>query len=196
MGFFSIFNYEKYIINTVKNSSYSKKLLARLIISFVTFVIKLHLSALLYIFFNGNFFYDIIFPIITGVILSLIEDNIYDILYVYKKTFYRLSKYIIQNYGRKNIMWKRIIIILLSIYIIFVLMFIEVNNSLIILITVQNLLEFLIVDIINNYNNIKNYIEIEVLKPKITRNETNKTMNEFVIDDYIKNDELKDWVFE
>jgi len=198
MGFYGLLNYEKYLINSLKNSSFSKKLLARIMMLIIVFIVKTHISMLIYIFFNGTFFYDNIFPIIVNIVLTMMEDSIYDAVAVYKKYFYKLSKHIIINYGKRNMFWKRILVLIISTYILSALIFVKIDNYLIALITVQNLIAFFVIDFFNNYNKVNEYMCEILIKPKVIKKIENKKLNELFVEDYIKKEtmETNDWVVE
>lgn len=198
MGLYGLLNYEKYLLNSLKNSSFSKKLLARIIMFLVMFILKTHISVIIYVFFNSTFFYDNILPIFTNMILSLLEDSIYDAIAVYKKYFYKLSKHILLNYGRKNMFWKRILITVLSAYMLIILSLVKIDNKILMLITIQNFISFFLLDFLLNFSKIKEYTEELIIKPKVTKKTETKKLNELFLEDYIKKEtiETNDWIIE
>lgn len=201
----SIFNFDQIIISTLVTSEYSKKLLFMLITYIFTFIVKLHISIIFSILFNGTFFCDYILPVFTTVLLSVYSNNIYKYVETHRDTYYWIVDYIITNYNYQMfIKWKRITYIIVCTYILLALSFVTIDNYYLFVVTFQSIISFVICDIINtmyllDYEDIKTKFWIKLYnwktkyriwrynKPKII--DTNIIIQDYNEDKAVKLDE-------
>jgi len=140
-------NYGDYILNKVLTSRFIKKKLANILISLAANIIKLQVINLLSLIMILHPILDFFTVIAITVILSIYVDYFYFLLEPYHIKFYRLAKYLIDNYSFENyIYWKRIVICVVMTYCLIIVAAFEINNRVIQLYIAQYVICFLIID--------------------------------------------------
>ena len=103
MGLFGLLNYEDYLVDLVVRSDRAHNGLIVFILCLITGIVRFHLSILLcYVFYKGNMF-DLIFPIIVTVGLSLSSNLLYQYIETHRPIVEDLVEYFISNYSLKNL---------------------------------------------------------------------------------------------
>ena len=140
-------NYADYILNKVLSSRFIKKKLAHILIALTANFIKLQLINLLSFFFMCHPVVDFVLPIVITTALSVYIDHFYYILEPYQEHFYRLARYLIDNYSVENYMYcKRIVITIILGYCLIIVSLVEINNRVIQLYILQYIVCFFIMD--------------------------------------------------
>lgn len=172
MGLFGLLNYEDYILNTVVKSSYARNGLVVLLLYLITAMVRFHLAILICILFTWNNIFDLIFPVIVTVLLSMASDTLFKYVETHRPTYEQLVDYFIANYSRENfIRWKRFLLIGICCYVLLAITLIQVDNYFIFLSTVQTAASFGICDLLENkmpqnwYNRLMDWWH----RPRITR---------------------------
>jgi hypothetical protein len=160
------FNYGDEVFKTIIVSSYSKKKLNFMFMTFIATIIRFHIISIICAIFTFNIYIDFFLHILLSILIIINSDIIYNILSKYQLEFYTFTKYYINNFNFENFKkWKKNIILASSIYIILILTQIEITSNLLIIYLIENLIIFLIVEKLEN-NYIKNIIKNYKEKPK------------------------------
>lgn len=163
MGLFGLLNYEDYIFKLIVKSQSARNGLVVAIIWTITSIIKFHISIVIYMLFSFGitnpvtaletikFVFDLIFPIIVTVSLSLTSDILYRYIEMHRHIYENWADYLIDNYNRDNFMkWKRILLIILSVYTLIAICLVSINNGFIFITTMQTAISFGICDLIEH----------------------------------------------
>jgi len=151
MGVFSLLNWEDYILNTVVKSSYAKNGLTVLLLYLLTAVLRLHLSIIISFLFVFNNFLDLILPILISVLISMCSDTLFKYVETHRSICESIVEYGINNYSRENfVIWKRILLGVLFLYILIAISMITIDNYFILVSTVQTFCSFIICDCLEN----------------------------------------------
>ena len=144
--------------HSIISTTYAKKNLSILFVILLTSIIKLHITFLLSLVFTLNPYFDYCFQIVLSVGIHLQSYHIYNYLLRYNYRFYRLTRYLINNYTEENMRrWKKYVILSLSFYLIVILYFTEITSFLLIIYIIQYLIIFLIIDIIEQKKYLRMY---------------------------------------
>ncbi len=141
-------NYRNSILKYLITTKYAKKNVNFLFMIFFTTILRFHINILLCQIFRFNIIYiDFFIHIILSVILVLNTFHIFNFVFVFRDKFYRITRYVINNYSFDNYKrWKRNIIVCVSTYVIILLLMFEFNKYLLIVQIIQFLISFFIVD--------------------------------------------------
>lgn len=185
MRLFGLVNYEDYILKAIVNSGVAKNGLLVILTYIITSLVRMHISGILCYFIYWNNSFDLIFPVLVGILLSLGSDTIYKYVKTHEESYEIIVDYFLNNYSRDNLIkWKRIILILICGYIFIVLSLVNIDNHFILVTTVQTAVISLSCDMIENKLPQSLYILIYNWwhRPKIIRSHDEISM----IDDYKK----------
>lgn len=173
MVLFGLINYEDFLLKTIVKSNFSRNGLTVLLMYLITTIIRFHLSLLICSLFtlntidSGYYFnificiFNFMFPILIGVILSLSSNMIYLCVDFHRSSYEKIVDHIINNYNIINVMrWKRYMLVGFCIYVILAVTFVNINNQLIFISTLQAAISFIICDLIENKNLIKSKFKI------------------------------------
>jgi len=160
-------NYGDELIKSFIVTSFAKKKFNYILLVFINLIIKIHLYSLLCLFINFNIYIDFFLHIIISIILTTNNHYLFKAILKYEKETYLITKYIINNFNFTNFrLWKKYILLLISIYTIIILLFIDLNSKLIIIWIIQYLISFFIIDQLEQ--NLINTIIKKIKKPKLT----------------------------
>jgi len=142
-------NYGEHILKSIIATKYAKRKLTILLMLFITSILRFHIVSIITILFSVNIYVNFIVQIIISVIAVLQTHRIYRFVEINTPILYRFTRYIINNYTPKRYRkWKRNVTISLCIYIIIIFSIFEVTSNLVILYTIQYMISYCIVDII------------------------------------------------
>ena len=218
MGLFGLLNYEDYLVDLVVKSDRAHNGLIVFILCLITGIVRFHLSILLcYVFYKGNMF-DLIFPIIVTVGLSLSSNLLYQYIETHRPAVEEWIEYFVSNYSLKNfIRWKRLFLLGICCYVLVVAILVDIDNYLVILTTIQTAISFIICDLLEHnmprivynkikdklyppqvvvYPQIKDYtsIKTDVVQPLPTYTQEHPIIENYVKDEIIeKPDYIKDY---
>jgi len=184
MGLFGLLNYEDYILNTIVKSNYARNGLIIVWIYIVTGLLRFHLSILICFLIRWNLMFDLIFPIIVTVLLSLASDTLFKYVETHRSWNKLVVDYFIKNYSRENfVRWKRILLLILCCYVVLAVMFITIDNRFILITTFQTAISFGICDLLEQKmpQTWYNYLMSWWHHPRITKFSTDHRL----IDNYI-----------
>ena len=207
MGLFGLLNYEDYLVDLVIKSDKAHNGLIIFILCIITGIVRFHLSAIFcYLFYKDNAF-DLIFPIIITVILSLLSNILFQYIETHKPIIEELVEYFIDNYTLKNfIKWKRIFLLGICCYVLLANVLITIDNYFVFLTTMQTAISFIICDLLENkmprlfYNKILNWLYQPnvIIYPQIKEQPPNKsdiiqplptyTQEHPIIENYVKSE--------
>lgn len=165
MGLFGLLNYEDYLVDLVIKSDRAHNGLIIFILCILTGIIRFHLSILICYFFHKDNSFDLIFPVIVTVLLSLSSNTLFQYIETHRPTCEDLVDYFIKNYTLQNfVRWKRMFLLCACCYVLLVTVLITIDNYFVILTTIQTAVSFIICDLLENnmprilYNKIKNWL--------------------------------------
>ena len=142
-------NYGDHILKSVIASRWAKSKLSVLLMMFVTTIIRFHLVSIVGILISVNPYIDFITQVVLGVVFVLHTNKIYNLVVLKQSSFYKLTRYMVNNYTPERWRnWKRLVTLSFAIYIIVAMLFIEITSNLIILYTFQYIVSYMIIDII------------------------------------------------
>ena len=159
-------NYKKKFIKKFMKTKFMKKKMNSVLIKIVSFIIRLHINSLLCYLINFDMFYlDFTIQIFISILTTVSDSLCFNILYLYNKKFYEITKYFINNYTEENIeRWVRNIVLGINFYFMLILYFVNINSKLLIIYSIQYLICFFLIDyfekekyisIYNFYNKLK-----------------------------------------
>ena len=167
MVLFGLLNYEDYIFRTIATSNYARNALTVLFTYLITGIIRFHLSAIFCWIFTMNNILDLFIPIVVGVMFALLSDTLYQYVGTHRSAYERLVDYLITYYSRDNmIKWKRYVLIGIFAYILIVLMLIDIDNTFMLVSTIQTAITFIICDILENREKVYHNIDQFFYRPK------------------------------
>ncbi len=185
----STLNYSDQIIRSIMVTTFIKKKFNLLFIMFLTIVLRTVLGWIICYFISVNLTIDFFLHSFIYIIIMLYSHLIFDILYVRKEYFYKLTKYVVNNYTIENYKrWKRNIFLVMSLMTIIFCSFIEINSFILIYYTFQYVLIYCIVDIIEN-KKLQYFLKQLKNKPKETKfNNLTIFKNYYDISESLQND--------
>ena len=120
-----------------------------------------------------NFILEIIFSILT----TSCNEICFDILYIYNDNFYSITRYFLNNYNEDNLnKWRITTVLSLSMVLLISLCFITINNYKLIIITIEYIICFLIIEmmkerrILQSIMCLRYFYESYIYKPKVLLN--------------------------
>ena len=142
-------NYGEHILKSIIATKYAKTKLSVLMMMIFTTILRFHLVSVIGTLISVNMYVDFVTQVTLGVIFVLHTNKIYNLVVLNKDSFYRLTRYLINNYTPERYRnWRRCVTITIALYIIVVMMFVEITSNLVILYTIQYIVSYLIIDII------------------------------------------------
>lgn len=157
-----------YLLQQLIGSEFIQKKLTQILISLTTNFISIHIVSILSSFLTINPYIDFFTQIFISSCMSLNINIIYDVTNRYENEIHKVTQYIINNYNIENYMrWKKICVFSGSIYLAFVLLFIDINNKLLRIYLIQYLISYIIIENFENktvYNWIYNINTKPVVK--------------------------------
>lgn len=139
--------YGEYIIHQLVSSKFIKNKLVDILISIIVNTIQLHLVTIISLLTSINLYVDFISQIVISVIISINNNYLYNAVERYKPELNVLANKIITNYNINNYCyWKRIIIIFICVYLLFLLFFIEINTMILRIYIIQYLIGYFIIE--------------------------------------------------
>jgi hypothetical protein len=186
MGLFGLLNYEDYILNTIIKSEYARNSLVLFSMCIITAIVRFHISIAICLFITGGPIFDLVFPVVVTVLLSMISDTLFKYVETHKPWHESVVDYLMNNYSKKNYSrWKRILLLVLLIYILIAIALIQIDNYFILLSALQTTASFLITDLLEHkmpqkwYNHMVNLL----VTPTVKRFQTNNQ----IIENYSQN---------
>lgn len=151
MGLFGLLNYEDYILNTIVNSNYARNSLIVFFTCVMTAIVRFHLSIIICALFTWNNGFDLIFPILVTILLSMASDTLFKYMETHRPRCEQLVDYLMANYSTQNfIRWKRFILLGICCYVLLAIALVEVDNYFIFLTTIQTIISFVFCDLLEN----------------------------------------------
>lgn len=146
---FGLFDYEEYILRKLVKSDAAKNLGAMILMLTTTTIIRFHISIVLSWLTDFGTVSYFCMPVLINIMLSLMSNTIYLWIDTYKPYYLRLSDYFITHYSSANLMlWKRIILVAICCYIFLCLSIVTIDNTYILVSTIQYCISFGICDLI------------------------------------------------
>lgn len=151
--FFGLLQFEDYILKLIIKSGFTKSAAVSLLIYLVTLIISFHSLTILCLIIKTNIYVlDFIIPILLTVLFSKYSNLIYRHVETYKVEIKNFIFYFVTNYKKENITkWKRLSLLILTLYLIIVLSIVKIDNKVIFFNFVQTLISFVICDLIDNF---------------------------------------------
>lgn len=169
MGFFGLLNYEDYILRALITSSYARSNLIIAVLYCITSIVRFHLGIIINTSLIRNNSLDLITPIITAVLLSMISDTLFKYVETHRPFYESVVDYFMQNYSKRNfVRWKRYCLFIICCYILITLLLVTITNQSIFIATVQTTIAFCICDFIEHklsprwYKRLINHIAIPI----------------------------------
>lgn len=182
MGLFDLVNVETYILNLVVNSSFAKKGLVVLLSYIITFIVRLHISTLLYMAFAQGTWVDLVSPVLISVFLYLISDNLYRYVGTHRPAFDKWVDYLITNYSEENfIRWKSYLSLGACLYVLLILCFVQIDNYYFFLTISQTIASAVICNLLERgmpqflYNKLITWLN----RPKTTKHAARKMIQKY-----------------
>ena len=170
MSLFGLLNYEDYILRTIVSSTYARNALTVLLMYVITGIIRFHLSFLLCWLFTVDNVINLFIPVVINVILALLSNTLYQYVGTHRSSYEILVEYLIANYSRRNmIKWKRFLLLGVFTYILIVLSLIDIDNTFLLISTLQTVASFIICDLMEHRQYIYHKIDRFYNKPKVNR---------------------------
>ena len=163
----------KCVLQNIFKSHYFKKCFASFMMSIAEIVLRLHFVAFLCIMTTSDIrIIDFVSQVIITISCELHSDFFFSYCIMpLRPQFRSLSSYLVNTYSLKNFKrWKRNGVIIVSTYV-FVLMYcVQINNTFILLCTIQNVVICLCNETLDNKDWIKKQMKkkIDELKPEVT----------------------------
>ena len=186
-------NYKKKFIKKFMKTKFMKKKMNSVLIKIVSFIIRLHINSLLCYLINFDMFYlDFTIQIFISILTTVSDSLCFNILYLYNKKFYEITKYFINNYTEENIeRWVRNIVLGINFYFMLILYFVNINSKLLIIYSIQYLICFFLIDYFEKEKYISIYNFYNKLKIKLrTKNINVEKIDEGYLN-VIKEKEIK-----
>ena len=164
-------NFFKKVIKT----SFIKNKVNQQLIQIVSFILRYLINIFLcyyFVFSNSllNFTLEILFSILT----TSCSGICFDILYIYNDKFYSITRYFLNNYSEENLnKWRITTVLSLCIIMLILLCFITINNYKLIIITLEYVICFLIIEMMKEKRILQSIIifryiyEKYIYKPKV-----------------------------
>ena len=147
MGLFGLLNYENYLLSLIVNSQFARNGLVILLLYLVTALVRFHLSIVLCIVLTLNNPFDVVSPVIISVLLSMASDTLFKYVETHRPFYETIVEYVITNYSEENfIRWKRMVLISICVYVLFILLTVQIDNYYLFVSIVQTIASFLICD--------------------------------------------------
>lgn len=166
---------KKKAIKKVIKTSFIKKKVTEQLITVVSFILRYLINIFLcYFFVSENSFMNFILEIIFSILTTSCNEICFDILYIYNDSFYSVTRYFLNNYNEDNLnKWRITTILSLSFVLLILLCFITINNYKLIIITIEYIICFLIIEmmkekrILQSIMFLRCFYEKYIYKPKI-----------------------------
>lgn len=184
---FKNINYGEQLLKSIIATRYAKSKLSILLMLIATSILRLHLSSVITILLSCNFYVDFVVQIVVSIIAVFQTNRIYNFVELFKPHFYSLTRYIINNYTPERYRkWKRNVTLCICFYIILLFSFFEITSKLVIMYTIQYMICYGVVDIIEQ-RKIEKMIERYKERPRrVIYAELN------VIDEFYKPPDIKE----
>ena len=184
---FKNINYGEQLLKSIIATRYAKGKLSILLMLIATSILRLHLSSVITILLSCNFYVDFVVQIVVSIIAVFQTNRIYKFVELFKPHFYSLTRYIINNYTPERYRkWKRNVTLCICFYIILLFSFFEITSKLVIMYTIQYMICYGVVDIIEQ-RKIEKMIERYKERPRrVIYAELN------VIDEFYKPPDIKE----
>lgn len=184
---FKNINYGEQLLKSIIATRYAKSKLSILLMLIATSILRLHLSSVITILLSCNFYVDFVVQIVVSIIAVFQTNRIYKFVELFKPHFYSLTRYIINNYTPERYRkWKRNVTLCICFYIILLFSFFEITSKLVIMYTIQYMICYGVVDIIEQ-RKIEKMIERYKERPRrVIYAELN------VIDEFYKPPDIKE----
>lgn len=136
-----------YILNQLFTSRFIKKKLASVLLALAANFFEMQVVSVLSYLVSFHPYVDFFLQIGFSVVFAINIDYFYDALARYEDKFYRLSRYLINNYTFENyLLWKRMVMSAIGVYALIILSIVEINNKLILIYLSQSCISFIIID--------------------------------------------------
>ena len=154
------------IRKSIVASRYVKTLGSSLLMRATEALIRLHaVSALCVVTATGTMSFDFISQIALTVLVTQYSHVLYDRIVPWQPKFYAITRYFIHNYTAEQYKkWKHMGLVAVTSYILLLLCFVRIDNTVITIYTVQNLFICIINDNIED-NKIQKYLAYFSTKP-------------------------------
>lgn len=166
---------KKKAIKKVIKTSFIKKKVNEQLIQVVSFILRYLINIFLcYFFIFDNVFMNFILEIIFSILTTSCNEICFDILYIYNDNFYSITRYFLNNYNEDNLnKWRITTVLSLSMVLLISLFFITINNYKLIIITIEYIICFLIIEmmkerrILQSIMFLRYFYEKYIYKPKV-----------------------------
>ena len=140
-------DYGEQFLKSIIMTKYAKKKLSMLLILLFTVIVRMHILSILSILMCVNPYIDAVTQVIVAVIVTLKSHIIFNIISHFDEKIYIIVDYVVKNYTPERFrFWKKVGVSSICGYLILLLMFIEINNSLLINYIIQFLVTYYIID--------------------------------------------------
>ncbi len=193
MGLFGLLNYENYIVNNIIHSDYARNNLILALSYTITGLVRFHLNIIICSLFYWNNRFDLIFPILVTVILSMASDVLFKYVETHKPKYEQLVDHVMNNYSKENFSrWKRYFLISICSYVLLALLFVQIDNYFIFVSTVQALIGIVICDLIEHKMPHKLYIKLmNWWNRPLVKKQFKLSQQSLIIDNYISRPPMK-----
>lgn len=169
---------KKKVIKKAIKTSFIKKKVNEQLIAVVSFILRYLINIFLcYFFVFNNSFMNFILEIIFSILTTSCNEICFDILYIYNDNFYSITRYFLNNYNEDNLnKWRITTVLSLSMVLLISLCFITINNYKLIIITIEYIICFLIIEmmkerrILQSIMCLRYFYESYIYKPKVLLN--------------------------
>ena len=166
---------KKKAIKKVIKTSFIKKKVNEQLIQIVSFILRYLINIFLcYFFIFDNVFMNFILEIVFSILTTSCNEICFDILYIYNDNFYSITRYFLNNYNEDNLnKWRITTVLSLSMVLLISLFFITINNYKLIIITLEYIICFLIIEmmkerrILQSIMFLRYFYEKYIYKPKV-----------------------------
>lgn len=140
-------DYGEQFLKSIIMTKYAKRKLSMLVMLMLTVIVRMHILSVLSIVMSINPYVDAVTQVVVAVIVTLKSHIIFNIISNFDRSIYRLVDIVVKNYTPEKFrLWKKVGVSSICMYLIIILMFIEVNNALLINYIVQFLVIYYVID--------------------------------------------------
>lgn len=146
-------SYIEKVLWSIAKTSFSKKAYCHILISLTSLIIRIHVDSIISFLLTTPYYYiNFIIHIISSTFIVMNSKYIYDVVHRYEPEFYKLIKYLIENYTEKNYKkWKRKVNVYVCAYIYALTYVIEITNMTIRQIIIEYMICYFLLDTYYKY---------------------------------------------
>lgn len=166
---------KKKVIKKVIKTSFIKNKVNQQLIQGISFILRYLVNIFLcYYFVFTNSFFNFILEILFSILTTSCSGLCFDVLYIYNDKFYAITRYFLNNYNEENLnKWRITTVLSLCVVLLILLCFITINNYKLIIVTLEYIICFLIIEIMKEKRILQSVIlfryiyEKYIYKPKV-----------------------------